>query len=249
MPVQRHFVLRNSNLLLNLPHRLQKLSAGLIRSQAPQPLCCRQFQIATHPVHQKTGLLDELRISSRNRFHMDIAMKMIHCAQPQNCLIDQLHRIRRIPVNGRTEEQTFYIVSTIKTHGQCTYLVRAECRPLCIITDSVDTINTVIAAVISQQDLQQRNASSVCRKTMTDTTGHCIACSHAAILLVHAGRSAGRIVLGCISQNTQFLIQMTVPYRLHVLPPFQKTYVPIHFSTYVRVCKHMFSKICLDLFS
>ena len=166
-------------------------------------------------------------------------MKMIHCAQLQNCLIDQLHRIRRIPVNGRTEEQPFYIVPTIKTHGQCTYLIRAECRPLCIIANSVDTINTVIAAVICQQDLQQRNTSSVCRKAMTNTTGHCIACSHAAILPVHTGRSAGRIILGCISQNTQLLIQMTVPYRLHVLPPFQKhmfSFILAHMFAFVNTC-------------
>ena len=153
---------------LYLPHGRKYGPAALMRRQPPQSISRRKLQIDAHAICQETGLLDELLRCSRNRLHMDIALKMIDRPQPVKCLVKKLHRKSRTLENTRAQKQTFNIVSAVEFHRQPTDLVRRKSCPRYIIGTAIDTVMAVKYTLIGKQDLQKRNTSPVRSKAVAD---------------------------------------------------------------------------------
>ena len=81
MPVKSNFILIFRNTVLNHAHWLQDSISRLAGRKLFQAVCGRQFQIDAHTVSQKTSFFNQQRISAGNRFHMDVTVKMVRCAQ------------------------------------------------------------------------------------------------------------------------------------------------------------------------
>src|SRR5699024_6924526 len=109
----------------------------------------------------------------------------------------------------------------------------------------VDTVFAVIDAFVRKQNLQKRNASPICRKTVADSCPPAV--SHACSISVplNTAGSTGHIVLGSVGQNSQFIIQghFFLNRTNHSAPPLFEHLFCYKDSTYV-----LFLQECNPLF-
>src|SRR5690606_27222173 len=101
--------------------------------------CLRwQFEIYTHPIHEKTYLIDQFLARSRNSFHMNIPMiplfetKFFH--DPEH----PLHGVIRIFKYARAKEQALNIIPTVKVHRDFDNLIYCKSGTLHIIASTAD---------------------------------------------------------------------------------------------------------------
>ena len=114
-----------------------------------------------------------------------------------------------------------------KLHSQCTDLLRGKGGSGNIIGLSIQTIFTVEDTFIGHQNLQQRNASAIRRKAVTDPGLRAVPHVLPVALTFHPTGSTGHIIFGCIGQDLQLLHdgQFPVLYKIfHIITAFYRKF-------------------------
>ena len=158
----------------------------------------REFHIDTHTVGQISGLLNNFRRRARDSLGMDIAPEMVFCTQKVQSLIDQFHGMGRVFDDSGTQKQSFNIISFVKFHGDTAELLRGKGGAHLIVGAAVQTVFTVIDALIREQDFQKRNTPSVCGKAVTDTCSTGVPQTAFFPSPVRTTGSTGNIIFGSI---------------------------------------------------
>ena len=175
---------------------------------------------------------------------MDITLKVILRPQYIQCLIQKLHGQIRIPHYAGTQEQTFYIISPVKSNGQITDFPGRKRGPRHIITSAIDTIFAVVDAFVGQQNLQQRNTTPIRTKAVTDSGFHTVSDTGTVIFPVHTAGCAGHIIFCRIRQDLQFSHQVHWLFYCgkHTKTPLytsEQMFVFCHHSKHLFVCKEV----------
>ena len=71
------------------------------------------------------------------------------------------HGVIRIAYNAGAEEKPFYIVAPVEFDGEVYQFAYRKCGTGNVIASSIDTIGTVIYAIIGQHNFQQGYATTV----------------------------------------------------------------------------------------
>ena len=109
----------------------------------------------------------------------------------------------------------------------CTDLLRGKGGSGNIIGLSIQTIFTVEDTFIGHQNLQQRNASAIRRKAVTDPGLRAVPHVLPVALTFHPTGSTGHIIFGCIGQDLQLLHdgQFPVLYKIfHIITAFYRKF-------------------------
>ena len=67
--------------VLDLAHRAQDRLTAFAGGERAQPFGGRELQIDAHAVREISGQLDQARVGTGDRLHMDVAIKFISGAQ------------------------------------------------------------------------------------------------------------------------------------------------------------------------
>ena len=84
---------------------------------------------------------------------MDVAIKFLLFPQDPRRPNQQLRRIVRRAIDTGAEEQPFNIVAPVKGNGHIGDFFRRQNSPFRVAARSIDTVGTVVDAVISHEDL------------------------------------------------------------------------------------------------
>ena len=85
---------------------------------------------------------------------MDITVETVYQPQVFHDTDQTFHRIVRTTHHPRTQEETFYVIPPVKLDRQIDQLRYGKRRPRQIIAPAIDTVGTIIHAIIGQHDLQ-----------------------------------------------------------------------------------------------
>ena len=181
-------------MLANGRHRLKDLGKAFLRRQKRQRRFRRQFDIHTQPIHQSSQFFDQCGRCSGNRFHVDIAVKILPITQEARDTDQFFHRVIGVTDNPARKEQAFDIVALIKIKREFADLFGRELRPFHIVAAAIDAIFAVVNALIGEENFQQRNATSVLAPAVANSRLGGIA--HAPFAMRSAGpaRTAAGVV-------------------------------------------------------
>ena len=192
--------------LLNKPHGCEHTLMVFLRCQHLERRLVGNLDVHTHAVGILSRLTQKFTACPWNALQVDVAIEVMHRPQVLGYRHQTLHRVVRIPHHPTAQEQPLDVVPSIELHHYLLQLMHRQRCPLDIVTPSVDAVGTIIHAVVRQHHFQQRDATSIIRKRVTDAhTSHRVP-HHTLFTITHsATRRARHIVLRRFSQNAQLL--------------------------------------------
>ena len=132
---------------------------------------------------------------------MNISVEMIYLPE-QPCRTNQeLCRRIRTAVYPGAQKQSFYIIAPVKLYRNVCDFLRSKDSPLRLAAAAVNTIGTVIDAIIRHEDFQQGYTPAVTGPGMTDAGTGGITDTTFLISSAAAAGRAGNVIFCCITQN------------------------------------------------
>ena len=158
----------------------------------------RQLDVHAQTIRPAPLLQSDLRRIG-NRFQVDVATVVMFGSQFLRDCDQLLHRVVGRLDDAGTEEQSFDVVALVEFHRQRDDFIDGEPSPRRVAGDSIDAVLAIVDAVVGQQNLQQRDASTIGRVAVTDS--HALGAADLAARSRRLGTAARarRIVLCRIS--------------------------------------------------
>ena len=205
--------------LTNVFHRQIHAAMVFLGSQHLEICFGRDFEVHAQTVGIQSGFAYQFPAGSGDAFQVNIAVETMNRTQVFCHPHQTFHGVIGITYHTRAQEQSLDIVPAVKLHGQVHQFAHRQSGTRYVVADTVDTIGTIVYAVVGKHDLEQRNAPAVFGKAMADTPPS-YGISYPAGGIAPYG-SAGRaryIVFGRLCQYLEFMQDLLV--HLYFTPIF-----------------------------
>ena len=184
--------------------------AVFLRRQGREALGRGQLDVDGQTVRIAACALHQLGRCVGDGFEVDVAAKVVLLAQHACHLYHLLHGVVGALDDAAGEEQPLDAIAAVKVQRELHHLTDCEARPGHVAGHTVHAVQAVVLAEVGEQDLEQRDAPPVRRVAVADA--HALGRAHAApahrVARRSAARCAGCVVLGRVSQDGEFGLQV-----------------------------------------
>ena len=191
-------------------HRAADGLGVLLGGERGQALHRRQLDVDAQPVGVAAGALQQLGRRVRNGLEMDVAAEVVRLAQHTRDLDDLLHGVVGAADDPRAQKQSLDAVAAVEVERERHHLVDREAGARHVAADAVDAVEAVVAAIVGEQHLEQRDAAAVGRKAVADAVavGGADPAAAGGVAFRAAAGSAGRVVLGRVGEDGELLLNV-----------------------------------------
>ena len=191
--------------------------AALVGSEQPEIGLRRNLNVHAQPVGIPARLHHQLPARTRYALHVDISPETVYGTELLHHAQHPLHRIIGTAHHTGTEEKPLDIVTAVELHGQSDQLRRRKHRTRPVVATPVDTVGTVVYAVVGQHYLEQRHATAILRETVAHAPRPRTARRPVRPPPANSARRTRHIVFRRFGQYPEFFRQIRLHLRLSVL--------------------------------
>ena len=176
----------------------------LLGSQEFERLLLRYLDVDAHAVGIAAGLCQHLLRGTGDGLQVDVAVEAVQRPEVAHDGHQPLHRVVGRAHHTARQKQSLDVVAAIELHHDLLQFRDAERGSRYVVGAAVHAVGAVVAAVVGEHHLEQRDAAPVVGKRVADAhAAHGIA--HHALLAAPHGAAGGarHVVLRRLCENAQ----------------------------------------------